>query len=121
MKQTNPGIRVITRILVYNLLLGVAVVALGLYQGWTTPFQFGGGLFLGGIVLIGVGVLSIMGHWKTIRDLNPMTTGSANVNPGLKQKLLSAFNFAVEFAYQIPVFLAGLVAVVIGSVVQTYF
>ncbi len=118
--STQPWKRLLIRILVYNIINGVIVFGLGWYFKWSTVFQYGGGIFIGGIILVGLGVLGLFGHWGSSRSghyLIARSVSSQSSGDRNQQEVNDSMN---QYSLMIQLTVAGIVSLVVGSVMQTW-
>jgi hypothetical protein len=116
----NPWKRLLINVLVYNILNGIVVFGVGWYFKWTTLFQYGGGLFIGGIILVGFGVLGLFGYWGSSRSGHYLIARSVSSESSGDRNLQETNESMKQYSFIIQSTVAGIVSIVIGSVMQTW-
>ena len=94
------------------------VAAFGWYRGWTTGFEYGGGVVLIGMLLLVFGIFSSSYQWRSSSVYHqPRKYGEAGDMESSSRiaSMIQRFQIPLHFV------LVGVVAIVAGSVVQTVF
>ncbi len=115
----NPWKRLLIKIIVYNILNVIVVCGVGWYFKWSTMFQYGGGIFLGGVFLVVFGVLSLLGYWGSSRDGMYLIARSVSSESSGDRNLRAANESVRQYGFMIQSTVAGILSIVIGSVMQS--
>ncbi len=118
--SVHPWKRLLIRLIVYNILNGIVVFGVGWYFKWTTLFQYGGGIFIGGVILVGLGVLGLFGYWGSSRSGHYLIARSVSSESSGDRNQQEANDSMNQYSYMIQSTVAGIVSLVIGSVMQTW-
>ncbi len=106
--------------LIYNGLNGMIVFGMGWYLKWTTLFQYGGGIFIGGVILVGLGVLGLFGHWGSSRSGHYLIARSVSSESSGDRNMQEANDTMNQYSFMIQFCVAGVISLVVGSVMQTW-
>ncbi len=121
-KPPHPLIIIIKGILILDIAVIAIAVVIGLFLGWTTPYQYGGGIFIGGILVVAAGVLSVMAYWKKARNFNSRQTQSMNHQSRIDRNhtRYGPVDGPIQrYASQLTLALSGISCLVIGSILQS--
>ncbi len=122
-KQSHPLIIIFKGILILDIAVAAIAVVIGLFLGWTTTYQYGGGIFIGGILVVTAGVLSVLAYWKKARNFESMPAQSKTHESGIGRNKHTKYGPAdgpsQRYASQITLALSGMSCLVIGSILQS--
>jgi len=119
MKRDNVLLRLLRSVVIIDL---VAVVAVGLacwFGGWRTLYQYGAGLTLAGIVIIGLGILFVTMAWQGSRSFHQLYGESMSEDSMVERVKRTQRYLLRNYASLIQLTAAGLVLLVLGAVIQT--
>lgn len=100
--------------------LGIlALIALICWLGdWLTAKQFGTGLIYGGVAVVGLGVYSVFGGWGLSRDAQVLYAQSASAQSMIERTRRWGQDALGSYSSSIVSTVAGVVAVLVGSLIQ---
>ncbi len=116
-KTSHPLMIIIQGILILDIAVSAIAVVIGLFLGWTTPYQYGGGIFIGGILVVAAGVLSVLAYWKKARNFEPKHAQS--MNPTNRTSFGAEGGPIQRYASQLTISVSGISCLVIGSILQS--
>jgi hypothetical protein len=104
-------------------LLGIAIIValIGWRLGWETLADYGRGLQLGGMFVIGIGLLGVRGNWEVTRSFGyqySMSTTEENSSQRT-QRILG--DFIQSYKFMLVMFLAGGLSLLIGWLIDSAF
>ncbi len=101
--------------------LGILIVVtlIGWFLGWRSAAQFGNGFLLGGIAAIALGVLSTMGGWGLTRDATYLYAQSASQQSLQERTGQSLRDSLRSYNLGIVTLGAGILCILLGSLIQT--
>jgi hypothetical protein len=85
---------------------------------WTTAYQYGTGLIIGGLVTMVFGLFSVAGGMGMTRSFEYQQAQSASYDTGVDRTKESRQNLAETYAALIILGLAGFVAIVAGLLIR---
>ncbi len=118
-KTSHPLKTIFIGILILNMVVAIISGAVGLYLNWTTAYQYGGGIFIGGIVVVAIGVLSVMGYWKQARNFNYIYAQSMSSEPSNDRNKRAMDESLQRYSSQLIITISGILSLVIGSILQS--
>ena len=104
-------------------LIGVAIVVtfIGWRMEWKTLAEYGKGLQLGGMFVIGIGLLGIRGNWEVTRSFGYQYSMSTTEQSSTErtQRILS--DFVQSYHFMLVMFFAGGLSLLIGWLLESAF
>ena len=97
----------------------IAVLLVGWFAGWNTINQYSQALVWAGVLAIGLGLMSIKGHWATTRSFDYQHSLSVTKQDGWER---TKWNVAESMNIHRFLFLmvtVGCISILLGSLVQT--
>ena len=97
----------------------IAVLMVGWFAGWNTINQYSQALVWAGVLAIGLGLMSIKGHWATTRSFDYQHSLSVTKQDGWER---TKWNVAESMNIHRFLFLmvtVGCISILLGSLVQT--
>ena len=124
--ETKRGLwKVIGRFvgIVFLALLGIAIIVavIGWRMEWKTLAEYGQGLQLGGMFVVGIGLLGIRGNWEVTRSFGyqySMSTTEENSTQRM-QRILG--DFLQSYQFMLVMFLAGGLSLWLGWLLESAF
>ncbi len=114
---SHPFIIIFKNILILDIAVTAIAVVIGLFLGWTTTYQYGGGIFMGGVLIVAAGVLSILAYWKKARNFESINN-KPKVNK-IHTEYGTLDGIIQLYASQLTLSLSGISCLVIGSILQS--
>jgi len=124
--DTKQGfLQVIVRFLgiVFLALLGVAIVVavIGWRIEWKTLAEYGQGLQLGGMFVVGVGLLGIRGNWEVTRSFGYQYSMSTTEQSSTQRTQRILGDFIQSYQFMLVMFLSGGLSLLIGWLLESAF
>ena len=124
--DTKQGfLQVIVRFLgiVFLALLGVAIVVavIGWRMEWKTLAEYGQGLQLGGMFVVGVGLLGIRGNWEVTRSFGYQYSMSTTEQSSTQRTQRILGDFIQSYQFMLVMFLSGGLSLLIGWLLESAF
>jgi hypothetical protein len=114
-------LNILIKVLLVNVGIIVAVGLYGWFRGWNTGYQYGGGIVVAGIAMIVLGIASVMSFWRDTRSFE-FQYGQSAGHQTIYERTQQSLNEALRrYSFQIQTALIGIVAIVIGSIIQEFF
>lgn len=108
-------------VLLIDLAILIAVIAVCWVLGWRTTSQYGNALFIAGIAVIALGITSIVGGYETTRSAiykYGQTVGMDTLDKSTRQDMKE---MAVSYDFLYRMTAVGLGLVVLGALIQIVF
>ena len=125
MEAKYSFLKVIGRFLgiVFLALLGISVVvaAIGWRMGWETLADYGQGLQLGGMFVVGIGLLGIRGNWEVTRSFGYQYSMSTTEQSGTQRTQQILADFVQSYNFMLVMFVAGGLSMLIGWLLESSF
>ena len=103
--------------------LGVAIIValIGWRLGWETLAEYGRGLQLGGMFVIGIGLLGIRGNWEVTRSFGYQYSMSTTQENSTQRTQRILGDFIQSYQFMLVMFLAGGLSLLIGWLMESAF
>jgi hypothetical protein len=125
MEAKRNFLKVIGRFLgiVFLALLGISVVVavIGWRMGWGTVAEYGQGLQLGGMFVVGIGLLGIRGNWEVTRSFGYQYSMSTTEQSGTQRTQQILADFVQSYNFMLVMFFAGGLSLLIGWLLESSF
>ena len=125
MKTKHSLVKVIGRFLgiVFLALLGISavVIAIGWRLGWETLAEYGQGLQLGGIFVVGIGLLGIRGNWEVTRSFGYQYSMSTTEQSGIQRTQQILADFVQSYNFMLVMFMSGGLSLLAGWLLESAF
>lgn len=104
-------------------LLGIALIVaiVGWRLGWESVVEYGRGLQLGGMFVVGVGLLGIRGNWEVTRSFGYQYSMSTTEQSGTQRTQQILADFLQSYTFMLVMFLAGGLSLLIGWFLESAF
>jgi len=109
---------IIKSVVIATIVIFIAVAVILWVLGWTTVYQYGTGLIVGGIIAMTFGLFSVAGGLRSTRSFNYQQAESAGYQSGHDRAVEAKQNLAETYAFLIVMGLAGAIAIVAGLIVR---
>jgi hypothetical protein len=124
METKHSLLKVIGRFLgtVILALLGAAVVVamIGWRMEWKTLAEYGQGLQLGGMFVIGIGLLGIRGNWEVTRSFGYQYSMSTTEQSSTQRTQRILGDFIQSYQFMLVMFFAGGLSLLLGWILDGY-
>ena len=123
MKAKRSFLKVIGRFLgiVFLALLGISVVVAMI--GWRmcleTLAEYGQGLQLGGMFVVGIGLLGIRGNWEVTRSFGYQYSMSTTEQSGTQRTQQILADFVQSYNFMLVMFFSGGLSLLIGWLLES--
>ncbi len=109
--------------IVFLALLGIAIIValIGWRLGWETLADYGQGLQLGGMLVIGVGLLGIRGNWEVTRSFGYQYSMSTTKDSSIQRTQRILGDFIQSYTFMLVMFLAGGLSLLVGWLLESAF
>ena len=125
MEAQHELLKVIGRFLgtVFLALLGIAipVAVIGWRMEWKTLAEYGQGLQLGGMFVVGVGLLGIRGNWEVTRSFGYQYSMSTTEQSSTQRTQRILGDFIQSYQFMLVMFLSGGLSLLIGWLLESVF
>jgi len=125
METKHSILKVIGRFLgiVLLALLGIAVIVavIGWRMEWKTLAEYGQGLQLGGMFVVGVGLLGIRGNWEVTRSFGYQYSMSTTEQSSTQRTQQILGDFIQSYQFMLVMFMSGGLSLLIGWLVESAF
>ena len=104
-------------------LLGIAILVavIGWRMEWKTLIEYGQGLQLGGMFVVGVGLLGIRGNWEVTRSFGYQYSMSTTEQSSTQRTQRILGDFIQSYQFMLVMFLSGGLSLLIGWVLESVF
>ena len=118
-------LKVVVRFLgiVFLVLIGTSLIVavIGWRLGWETLAEYGSGLQLNGILIVGIGLLGIRGNWEVTRSFGYQYSMSTTEQSGAQRTQQILADFVQSYNFMLVMFLAGVLSVLAGWFLESTF
>ncbi len=118
LRKMGRGMR---RLLVIELVIIVAALALSLLVGWHSTNEISLVLTVAGVFVFSIGPFSLIGGWGTTRTWSYQYVRTMEDNTADHRRRQDAQEVARDAGLVLPSILLGVVTMVVGAMVQTLF
>jgi len=124
--ETKRGLwKVIGRFvgIVFLALLGIAIIVavIGWRMEWKTLAEYGQGLQLGGMFVVGIGLLGIRGNWEVTRSFGYQYSMSTTEENSTQRTQRILGDFLQSYQFMLVMFLAGGLSLLLGWLLESAF
>lgn len=124
--ETKRGLwKVIGRFvgIVFLALLGIAIIVavIGWRMEWKTLAEYGQGLQLGGMFVVGIGLLGIRGNWEVTRSFGYQYSMSTTEENSTQRTQRILGDFLQSYQFMLVMFLAGGLSLLLGWLLESSF
>lgn len=118
LRKMGRGMR---RLLVIELVIIAAALALSLLAGWHSTNEISLVLTMAGVFVFAIGPFSLIGGWGTTRTWNYQYVRTMEGNTADHRRRQDAQEIARDAGLVLPSILLGVATMVLGAMVQTFF
>jgi len=125
METKHDLLKVIGRYLgtVLLALLGIVIIVavIGWRMEWETMAEYGQGLQLGGMFVIGIGLLGIRGNWEVTRSFGYQYSMSTTEQSSTQRTQRILGDFIQSYQFMLVMFFAGGLSLLTGWLLESVF
>ena len=94
-------------------LLGIALIVavIGWRMGWESVIEYGRGLQLGGMFVVGIGLLGIRGNWEVTRSFGYQYSMSTTKQSSTQRTQQILGDFIQSYTFMLVMFFAGVMSI----------
>ena len=104
-------------------LLGIVIIVavIGWRMEWETMAEYGQGLQLGGMFVIGIGLLGIRGNWEVTRSFGYQYSMSTTEQSSTQRTQRILGDFIQSYQFMLVMFFAGGLSLLTGWLLESVF
>jgi len=120
-RERQSFLRLLRTVALVDLGIAIGAAVICWFIGWGTAWQYCDAVVLGGMMMISLGLLIFWQEWNLNREFTTMHAQSISDDDGHERVRLLQRDDDEGYRVFMHLFVAGLVAIVVGAVVQMAF